>query len=167
MNHSVNIELILAKTSVNSWKCKIIWRKSTKCQCGKHKAIFIHCPELQKYTRSQKALVTQILPDVLLLVNSIYWIEFDFNLRPNLTLAPLMKRQGAFVAPHFVLSQLFMSTPNTDGITPPAAERSAHFRHSHCSQAKSVWGFQFDATIVFGGQLGSLLTDAQSPSSVK
>lgn len=66
-------------------------------------------------------------PDALLFVWSIYWIKFSFNLHPNLTLAPLTKAQAAFIAPYFVISQLFMNTRNTNGLTPPAAERWEHF----------------------------------------
>lgn len=65
------------------------------------------------YTQCWKAYVIQIHPDALLLERSIYWIEFSFNLHPNLTLEPLTKAQGAFISPQFVISQL-CSTLNTN-----------------------------------------------------
>lgn len=66
-------------------------------------------------------------------------------MHPTLTLAPLTK---AFIAPHFLIIQAFMSTLNINGLTPLAVERWKHFTHSYCSQSqKGV--LEFDATLIF------------------
>lgn len=67
-----------------------------------------------------------------------------FHLQPNLALT---RAQGAFIAPPPIIGQLFTSTLNTGGLTPPAAERWKHFRLSYCSQALSVWELKCDTTL--------------------
>lgn len=149
---------------------------SRKCQGGEHKASSCVCPHMHKCTQCWKTCIVQIYPDALLLAHSIYWIEFSFNLHLNLTLATLTIAQGAFIAPHFVISQLFMSILNTNGLTPPAAARWEHFRHPYCSQAQSVWVLKFDSTLFSffflkpvtktkdkAESFATLLTDALSP----
>lgn len=82
-------------------------------------AVILKCQSVFRVVQTcWKSCIIQTSPDALLLVHSIYGIESCSNLHPNLTLTLLSEAHRAFIAPRFLISQLFQSTPNAKGLSP-------------------------------------------------
>lgn len=116
---------------------------SIKRQRGKHKAVFfIESPKKRKYTPHRAAHAVPSWP-------CAYWTEFGFNLHTNMTTATLTKAHVAFIAPRFVISQIFVRTGNTND--PGSWE---HGTWANCLQtdwASENWYYSFKNPLISSG----------------